>query len=252
MTAASFIHGVPRGITTLSEIERLHDEVAPTCFTAAFAYATQSGFAAFNFVMGPNFWAQTPSRWLFGLDYGRTQPQAIRSILRKQTASIKIVDGAWIIDKNGFLPRRDFHAKLCILSNPDDSRFGMVVGSGNFSSNGLRTSVEAGTTLYAEALEDFDRTMGSSVRRVDALWDEATPVEEIIDTYEERWLDSFQDEATKARMGRTMSYRKLAGRFGSRPVTLRKTVARISLAIRSIFHAACRGISASTRYQTCR
>lgn len=191
MTVTSFIHADIPAITTLSEIERLHDQVAPTCFTAAFAYATQSGFAAFNLVMGTEFWAQTPSRWLFGLDYGRTQPQAIRSILQKETARIRIVDGAWIIEKDGFLPRRDFHAKLCILANSDDNRFGMVVGSGNFSSNGLRNSVEAGATLYAEAIEDFDLTMGSSVLRVDDLWEEATPAEELIDAYEERWLDSF-------------------------------------------------------------
>jgi hypothetical protein len=191
MNVSSFIHGGPAVPTTLSEIERTYDWVAPAHFTGAFAYATQSGFAAFSLAMGVNFWAQTQTRWLFGLDYGRTQPKALRSVLHKEHTAVRIFDGAWIIDNDGFLPRRDYHAKLCLQINPDQNRFGLVVGSGNFSSNGLRNSVEAGATLLANSIEELNPAIRPSLLRLDALWDEATPAEDLIDAYEERWLDSF-------------------------------------------------------------
>src|SRR6185437_11333125 len=97
-------------------------------------YATQSGAASFDLEFGANFWQHTPSRWLFGLDYGRTQPQALRFMLAKQNTNIRLFDGAWVIDQEGFIPRRDFHAKMALLLNPKVNLYGMVVGSGNFSS----------------------------------------------------------------------------------------------------------------------
>lgn len=197
MSARSFVHSDQGEPTTLSEIKRVYGWAMPANFTGAFAYATQSGFAAFNLALGENFWAQTSSRWLFGLDYGRTQPQAIRSILHKERTEARIFDGAWIVEQAGFLPRRDFHAKLCLQTSADAERFGMVVGSGNFSSNGLRNSVEAGATLLAESIHKVNSALRSSIEQIDALWSEATPADELIDAYEERWLESFARRGTQ-------------------------------------------------------
>lgn len=191
MVATSFLHADPVSPTTISEIKRLQERVEPDAFRGAFAYATQSGFAAFNLRMGTDFWAATPSQWLFGFDYGRTQPKAIRSILSRPNASVRIVDGAWIIKEKGFLPRRDFHAKLCLMQNGAENRSGMVVGSGNFSSNGLRTSIEAGAAIYADTAEETNLAIAATAHQLEALWDQASPAEELIDAYEERWLDSF-------------------------------------------------------------
>ena len=160
-------------------------------FFGIYAYATQSGAASFDLELGGNFWENTPSRWLFGIDYGRTQPQALRFICSKENVDVRIYDGAWVVNQKGFVPRRDFHAKLAILLNPDANLSGMVVGSGNFSSNGLRKSIEAGAVICTEDSNEFDAILRPSLGLAESLWEHATPVADILDVYEERWSASF-------------------------------------------------------------
>ncbi len=68
----------------------------------------------------------------------------------RPNTEVRIHDGTWVVERDGFLPRRDFHMKAGFLINAEATRFGMVVGSGNFSSNGLRQAAEAGVSLRAE------------------------------------------------------------------------------------------------------
>ncbi|HQT88957.1 MAG TPA: phospholipase D family protein [Acidiphilium sp.] len=169
----------------------MHDRVSPTDFFGVYAYATSSGVASFELEFGQSFWLDAPSRWLFGLDYGRTQPQALRRIIQKPNTEVKIVDGAWIVEQEGFLPRRDFHAKLALLRNPQEVRFGMVVGSGNFSSNGLKKSLEGGAVIYVDNKVDYNKCLSKSFAIAKGLWKNATPAEEVLSAYEERWTNSF-------------------------------------------------------------
>jgi HKD family nuclease len=181
----------------LSEIKRIYDWVVPTDYFGVYAYATQSGVSSFELDLGDDFWVTTPSRWLFGLDYGRTQPQALRKMCEKENTDVRVVDDAWVIDQEGFLPRRDFHAKLSFLFNPDNTRFGMVVGSGNFSSNGLRKSVEAGAVLYTDNDDEYIDIIEASLNLANTLWGNATPAIELLDDYEDRWRDSIARGATE-------------------------------------------------------
>lgn len=191
MRLRTFIHSGEDSPTTLSELNRAHDWIVTSNFIGAYAYATQSGLAAFNMQLRDGFWNQTSSRWLFGIDYGRTQPQALRDICAKPNAEVRICDGAWVVAQIGFVPRRDFHAKASVLTNQDAARFGMVVGSGNFSSNGLRKSIEAGTTLLTGDVQEYQRTMRHTIDEVEQLWNDATPANVVLDEYEEKWSASF-------------------------------------------------------------
>ena len=191
MGLTTFLH---RGIntpTTVSEIRRLHGEIATADFFGLYAYATQSGAALFELELGEQFWATTPSRWLFGIDYGRTQPQALRRMCSRPNASIRIHDGPFVVGQPGFVPRRDFHAKMAMLVNQLDERSGIVVGSGNFSSNGLRKSVEAGASIIANGINEIDSMIRPTLEAAALLWEQATPVTDILDAYEERWSTSF-------------------------------------------------------------
>lgn len=191
MNLNTFLHHDTNAPTTISEIKRIHDQVATKDFLGLYAYATQSGAALFDLELGGNFWEGTPSRWVFGIDYGRTQPQALRLICSKKNVDIRIYDGAWVVDQNGFVPRRDFHAKMAMLINQDANLSGMVVGSGNFSSNGLRKSVEAGASICMNDSNEFDAVLRPTLRLADLIWEQATPIAEILDVYEERWSNSF-------------------------------------------------------------
>ncbi len=97
----------------------------------------------------------------------------------------------YVLDQSGFVPRRDFHAKMAMLLNQEAERSGVVVGSGNFSSNGLRKSVEAGASVITHGINEFDAVLRPTLVAAELLWDQATPVADILDDYEERWSTSF-------------------------------------------------------------
>jgi len=187
LNISAFIHNDLTTPTTLSEIKRVHDWVSTKDFFGVYAYATQSGVSSFELALGRNFWTHTPSRWLFGLDYGRTQPQALRFFCEQNNAEVRVFDGSWVVDQRGFIPRRDFHAKMSFLLNPSADRYGMIVGSGNFSSNGLRRSVEAGASICAEDRIEYSGNLEASLNLANSLWDNATPADCILDVYEDRW-----------------------------------------------------------------
>lgn len=191
MKLRTFLHRDLNSPTTLSEIKRAHDWVGSEEYFGIFAYATQSGASSFSIAMSPAFWPGTQSRWLFGLDYGRTQPQALRIINGKPNAEVRVYDGAWIVEQQGFLPRRDFHAKSSILANRTNGRSGMIVGSGNFSSNGLRKSIEAGASLCTEVQAEYESRIRNIETMANDLWAQATPLDDILEIYEERWKADF-------------------------------------------------------------
>lgn len=195
MRALAFIQSIDDHPTTLSELQRVHEWADTERFLGLYAYATQSGAIAFDIAFGSDFWEEVPSRWLFGIDYGRTQPQALRFMIERPNAEVRIHDGAWVVERDGFLPRRDFHMKTGFLINEAETRFGMVVGSGNFSSKGLRQAAECGASFRAETSIEFEETFRSAFGAAEDLWEAATPVEEILDLYEERWKESAALEA---------------------------------------------------------
>ena len=186
-----FFHESPNQRTTLSEIKRVHELVGSTETLGLFAYATQSGLAAYEMEFGADFWQNTTSRWLFGIDYGRSQPEALRHILEKPNCEVRVHDGHYLVDKPGFLPRRDYHPKTSFLLHPGAAKKGVVTGSGNFSSNGLKQSVEAGAALFVDLNAGHEDTIQQGLEAANDLWENATPAEAILNEYAERWSSSF-------------------------------------------------------------
>jgi HKD family nuclease len=190
MMAQAFIQSIKNQPTTLTELCRVHEWAATDDFFGLYAYATQSGAVAFDLALGRAFWNDVSSRWLFGIDYGRTQPQALKFMIGKPNVEVRIHDGAWLVDRDGFLPRQDFHMKSSFLTNVGRARFGMVLGSGNFSSNGLRHAAECGASFLASTEVEYRNTFESALMSAETLWEKATPAQDIIEKYEERWKAS--------------------------------------------------------------
>lgn len=190
MKIRGFIQSFEGHPTTLSELQRVHEWSDAEDFLGLYAYATLSGAAAFDLTFGSNFWENISSKWLFGIDYGRTQPQALRLMIEKPNTEVRIYDGTWVVEKEGFLPRRDFHMKAGFLINRDKNRFGMVVGSGNFSLNGLQQAAECGASFRAETKADFKNTFYSAFKAAKALWETATLAQDILNVYEHRWREA--------------------------------------------------------------
>lgn len=190
MKIKTFIQASGADSNTLSELSRVHLWTDTLDFFGAYAYATMSGARAFDLKFGEDFWNTIPTRWLVGIDYGRTQPRALRHLISKPNVEVRVHDGDWVVTQAGFLPRRDFHAKTSFFFNQNQSRYGMVVGSGNFSSNGLRKSIEAAASLQAKTDNEFERTIKHAADSANTLWADAVSAADIIDQYEAIWTDA--------------------------------------------------------------
>lgn len=129
---SGFAHNLASGTTTLSEIKRVQVAISANKFFGCFAYATRSGFRAFELSVRKNFWSETKSRWLFGIDYGKTDPRALREIADRANTEVRIFDGLYVVGRVGFFPRRDFHPKIAMMENTVSDKQGVVLGSGNF------------------------------------------------------------------------------------------------------------------------
>lgn len=194
---SGFAHNLASGTTTLSEIVRVRVAISADKFFGCFAYATQSGFRVFELSVGKDFWNRTGSRWLFGIDYGRTDPRALREIAGRPNTEVRIFDGRFVLDRVGFVPRRDFHPKMVMMKNRVSGKQGLVLGSGNFSYNGLRRSVEAGSAIIASTKVDFHEHI-EPVRSVfEKLWEDACPLDDIAKNYETRLASLINSRDTK-------------------------------------------------------
>lgn len=181
---SSFVHSTNLDTTTMSELLRVYGALSPDRFFGCYAYATQSGFRAFELAVGNDFWRNTSSRWLFGIDYGRTDPRALREIAHRKNTEVRIFDGTWLVDQEGFLPRRDFHAKVAMMDNTKTKASGMVLGSGNFSYNGLKRSVEAGASFIANLDKKPKDAVFPVKQPFEDMWSLATPLNDVLDAYE--------------------------------------------------------------------
>ncbi|NUJ81461.1 hypothetical protein HUN39_15800 [Methylocystis sp. FS] len=194
---SGFAHNLASGTTTLLEIARVRAAISADNFFGCFAYATQSGFRVFELSVGKDFWTGTESRWLFGIDYGRTDPRALREIAGRPNTEVRIFDGRFVVDRVGFVPRRDFHPKVAMMKNTASGKQGVVLGSGNFSYNGLRRSIEAGSAIIAATKVDFNEHV-EPVRSVfEKLWEDACPLDEIAKDYETRLASLINSRDTK-------------------------------------------------------
>ncbi len=204
---SGFAHNLATGATTLSEIERVRADISANEFFGCFAYATQSGFRAFDLGVGKDFWAKTTSRWLFGIDYGRTDPRALKEIAARANADVRIYDGLFVVDRPSFVPRRDYHPKVAMMKNTVSEKHGLVLGSGNFSYNGLRRSIEAGSAIIAGSESDFNKHIKPIRSVFEELWHSASPLADIAGRYDANFV-SLINIRDKKRSASSISKRK--------------------------------------------
>lgn len=192
-----FVHDAQLSTTTMSELLRAYKALSPDHFFGCYAYATQSGFRAFELSVGSDFWTETKSRWLFGIDYGRTDPRALRELAGRANAEVRIFDGQFVVNQPGFFPRRDFHPKVAMMENTASDWRGVVLGSGNFSYNGLRRSVEAGSVVIATTEVEHHQHVQAVRAVVEDLWEGSFPLDDIAGDYETRLADLVRSRDAK-------------------------------------------------------
>ncbi|MCX7319155.1 MAG: hypothetical protein NT113_06520 [Hyphomicrobiales bacterium] len=189
MIVAPFIQG-DSADATLDSIEKLIAYVEPEDLIFCFAYATFSGCAEFQRRFGDAFWNARQSRWLFGVDYGRTAPAALKFISAKPNTTVKIANGDVVVTASGFAPEQDFHMKACFAWNETNQIYGMIAGSGNFSRNGLTESTECGTLLVAKDKDEYATCLKETFDGASELWDEGIELNSIFELYKETWSNT--------------------------------------------------------------
>lgn len=155
-----------------------------SCF-AAFSYITDSGVALIESSLSEVLSERENNRWLISFDYGRSQPSAIRRLAGIGNNQIRVHDGISVVESEGFRPRISFHMKTALTLSSEGSPCKQLVGSGNLSASGLTCGIEAGCILDY-TLTDIEGTV-ELADTLEGLWQQATPVEEVIDLYEENY-----------------------------------------------------------------
>ncbi len=150
----------------------------------AFAYVTDSGAAQIRTHLVRHL-AGRPCRWLFGFDYGRTHPTALRVLAGTGNNEIRIYDGEYLVQSKAFVPRVSYHLKTALTLLETGYPCKQIVGSGNLSASGLSSGIEGGCVLdFAEVDKDCG---GVLISTLEALWDAAAPMANVIDAYEAQY-----------------------------------------------------------------
>lgn len=158
------------------------------CF-GAFAYVTDSGVAQVERELGTVIRNGRLCRWVFGIDYGRSQPTALRRVAELASNEVRVFDGAYVVNADVFTPRSIYHLKTAVTLASDGTPKKQFVGSGNLSASGLTSGIEAGCVIDFEYVEDENLV---SIRdTLQEIWDNSSPLGTIIDAYEQRYSQIF-------------------------------------------------------------
>lgn len=157
---------------------------------AAFAYATDSGVAQLRTYLKSELENSPECRWLFSIDYGRSQPTALKNLRAIGNGAVRIYDGEYVVQTRSFNPRVSYHLKTALTLQDNGYPRHQIVGSGNLSANGLLSGIEAGCLVD---YRNVAQAAGASViTALENMWSNATPLENIIDDYEQKYAAIIQ------------------------------------------------------------
>lgn len=180
--------------STINGIAELARFTAVAHWDAAVAYATRAGCERLHgkLTETTSTWAAAQKRWLVSMDFGRTEPEALRFLAALQRSEVRVPDGCHVANATGFAPSSVFHPKVFMCRGPANPAFGLVVGSGNLTISGLAVGTECGTLgawrgrLDVEEREALAQAQETSAW-FDVMWDAADPLEDVIGQYETAW-----------------------------------------------------------------
>lgn len=158
----------------------------------AYAYASRVGATLLADALSTNLrgWDRCRKRWLLSLDWCRTEPQALELLDGLSRSTVRLVDGAVVAGRKGCTPRKPWHPKTLLLSAPN--AFGLVLGSGNMSRNGLTAGHETVTSVFvggrrtAAERQAFDECAQLEAW-FDRKWRQAAPLAGVSAEYETRY-----------------------------------------------------------------
>lgn len=164
--------------TLLTEVARAG---AVKRLDAAVAYATHGGAVCLVELLTKEMgasWKAVNKRWLVGIDWLRSQPEALDLLDDLENSGVRIHDGKSIVSRLGCTPKLPFHPKVFLFDG--EQLDAAVIGSGNLSRNGLLRGHEVGTAIFVGVGSDeVAKVLRNQLRDLsawfEALWKQSTP-----------------------------------------------------------------------------
>lgn len=113
---------------------------------AAFAYATFEGVQVATEAIGRTLgaeWDVVSKRWLIGIDWFRSKPQALLALSNLPHSMVRVPSGRDLVDAGDCVPTVPFHPKAMVVRGR--RRATVLFGSGNLSRSGLTRGCEVDT-----------------------------------------------------------------------------------------------------------
>ena len=152
----------------------------------AFAYVTDSGAAQIALHLGRLLGTSRRCCWVFGFDYGRSHPTAIRKLAEIGQSEIRIYDGDYVVQSKNFIPRVNYHLKTALTQSSNGYPCKQIIGSGNLSASGLLSGIEAGCLIdYSLVNKEYGNTLLSTLEEI---WENSAPIKRVIDEYERQYV----------------------------------------------------------------
>lgn len=161
------------GDTVLGGVGRLASSRVFTHARISIAYASAIGCRQLVGELSSRMtnWADLQKRWLIGIDFGRTEPEALRYLRGLPNSKVKVPNGSNTL-KRRLLPVRSFHPKTYLFeeaSRTTKTAVGLLLGSANLTLGGLLAGTEHVITLLSVA--PFDRRERALVEAITRWWD---------------------------------------------------------------------------------
>ena len=163
-------------------------------FEVPVAYAVAGGVRLLEERLGADpKWPTLRKRFLIGIDWCRSDPIALDAIAAFPKSSLRIVDGAQVVQNPGCRPSRSYHPKAFIFTSKwrqeGEGTMGCLIGSGNLSRNGLTFGREVDVWVDSTGTGDpqIAKSLSELHRWFEQLWKVSTKYEDVRDAYRARF-----------------------------------------------------------------
>jgi HKD family nuclease len=171
-------------------------------FYAAVAYATLGGCELLAKQLRDERWTASEKKWLIGIDFGHTEPSALRYLSALPSSTVRVPNGIEVALRTGFSPRVVFHPKIYFagrLKGPRRFIAAAFMGSANLTVSGLLAGTEVGVLQkWASPVRPSERQAmqgtWAALHWFDRAWLSADPLTRLLTEYEARWAARPQQE----------------------------------------------------------
>ena len=208
--------GQPSSGTIATKIAQLAGSSEYTQLDVAVAYATIGGVLALVRAMPPEF-DGLKKRWLIGVDWCRSEPDAMNLLAGLNKSEVRIHDGAAIVARKGCYPTLPYHPKGFMFSG--DSSRALAFGSANLSRNGLTQGNEADLIVLASQPPKWSTEAWAEAAAATAwfeqLWNKGSALATVDAPYRKQFANASNlrqpprtddDTAESTRVGRPHSF----------------------------------------------